>query len=400
MRRLDRPSLDSMPDDSDPPPPAESGELAPDRCPNCGGMLKFSENRPEGLCSSCGIFVEVLRSSPSKPKAPIRPLPSKIKIRTATTRELLVLCHKYGLSRSGKKEDLVDRLLMYVDEQGWQAKVAAAPKKLESAPTEDNASRKQWATFLMNFESELPDEDLEAKEDKPVPEEPATPGTPEPTPEAPAEPEAPSPEPAAEEEPEASPEGMAEPEPRAESSEPVTEEPPVPEPETPAAPEDTVSEIVPSPSEEETMPEPVPEVEPEPTVPEEEAVATAYEAEPVAVEAVAPFVTAPRARAAAAAEEQATPTPSRVPPVKRSRWRRAAYYLGVVYVSIGGAGLILGSILHDLFRVPIVGESYTTFGRLNVDAVILGLIFLGVGLAAIAVGVRRIAARPVSAAGA
>src|SRR2546422_9201696 len=86
MRRLGRPPYESMSDESGPPPPAEPSELVPDRCPNCGGKLKFSENRPEGLCTTCGIFVEVLR--PSEPKPPVRSLPAKVKIRTGTTKEL------------------------------------------------------------------------------------------------------------------------------------------------------------------------------------------------------------------------------------------------------------------------------------------------------------------------
>src|SRR3989441_9540222 len=159
-----------MPHKPGPPPTADPGELAPDSCPNCGGELKFSENRPEGLCPSCGIFVEVLRPSASKPRAPVRPLPPKIKIRTGTVRELQVLCHKYRLPSDGTKADLVARLLFYIDEQGWQAKVREKESKpIESTaapPTEDVASRKQWARFFMDYESELGEEGPEAKDEK------------------------------------------------------------------------------------------------------------------------------------------------------------------------------------------------------------------------------------------
>jgi len=76
------------------------------------------------------------------------------------------------------------------------------------------------------------------------------------------------------------------------------------------------------------------------------------------------------------------------------------YYVGVFYVTIGGAGLVLGSFLHDLFRVPLFGESYTAFGRLNVGAVFIGMVLLGVGFAAMAVGMHRTPMRTRGAAGA
>src|SRR2546426_124612 len=50
MRRLGRPPYESMTDESGPPPPVEPSELAPDRCPNCGGKLKVTANPPGGGC--------------------------------------------------------------------------------------------------------------------------------------------------------------------------------------------------------------------------------------------------------------------------------------------------------------------------------------------------------------
>src|SRR3989442_5086221 len=91
---------------------------------------------------------------------------------------------------------------------------------------------------------------------------------------------------------------------------------------------------------------------------------------------------------------------SRATYIQRSRWRRVVYYVGVFYVTVGGPGLVLGSFLHDLFRVPLFGESYAAFGRLNVGAVLIGMILLGVGFAAMAVGMRRTPMRTRGAAGA
>ncbi len=369
-----------MADDSGPPPPAEPSELSPDRCPNCGGKLKFSENRPEGLCSACGIFVEVLR--PSEPKPPVRPLPPKVKIRTGTTKELQLLCRKYGLPSDGTKVELVERLLFFVDEQGWQAKVREKESKTpESTPTpsEDVASRKQWATFLMNYESELGEEGPGAKDQKPAPAE-----------EPPAEPQA---EPAPEE--------------KATAATAPSEGEPTPaveQPETPRPPEpETVPEELSPPPEAESKPESIPEGEGElPTLPDEIVPADPIaepEFEPLAPEPVtqAPI---PAERSVPLATAHAGPARGRTPSIQRSRWRRVVYYVGVFYVTIGGAGLVLGSFLHDLFRVPLFGESYAAFGRLNVGAVLIGMILLGVGFAAMAVGMRRTPLRMRNAAGA
>ncbi len=342
-----------MGDDPGPPPPGDPAELASDLCPNCGRKLKFSENRPEGLCASCGIFVEVLRPSPSKPRAPVRPVPPKIKIRTATTRELQVLCHKYGLPRDGTKEDLVARLLFYVDEQDWQAKVSAAkPEEPASPPAEDVASRKQWAKFFLNYVAEVEEEDLEAEDEKVAP--------PEPSPETPAEP-------------------------RAETVPVETATAPSPEP----APELKPPEV----STEPTLPAVVQEIVASEPVAEPEVM-------PVAAESVAEVVPVPADRPSPVPTAEAVPARSRTPPVPRSRLRRAAYYAGVFDVAIGGAGLILGSVLHDIFRVPFFGRAYDAFGPLNLGAVLIGLVFLGVGFVAMAVGLRRTATRPRSAAGA
>jgi len=283
----------------------------------------------------------------------------------------VVLCHKYGLPSDGTKEDLVARLLFYVDEQNWQAKVSAAkPEKPASPPTEDVASRKQWAQFFLNYETEVEEEGLEPKDEKEALAEPSTPKAVEPSAETVAEQPAetvpvktaPSPEVA----PESSPPEVP-PEPLL-PEEHAREGPEAPDRESSA---EAVKEAELPPPQAEAMSEPAPEVV------------------PVPFERVSPVPTA-----------EAVPARSRTPPVQRSRLRRAAYYAGVFDVAIGGAGLILGSILHDIFRVPFFGRAYDAFGPLNLGAVFMGVVVLGVGFAAMAVGLRRTATRARSAAGA
>jgi len=392
-----------MADDSSPPPPEDPTELAADLCPNCGGKLKFSENRPEGLCPSCGIFVEILRPSASKPRAPVRPLPPKIKIRTGTARELQVLCHKYGLPSDGTKADLVARLLFYIDEQGWQAKVSAGKaEKPASLPAEDVASRKQWAKFVLNYESELGEDGLDAEDEKPALEQPSPAEGAEPTPETPVAPQAETVpvETVTVRSPEAAP--------KAKPPEPALPQEQARKRPKPSDRDSSTQEIkeaeLPPPPEAEAVPEPTPELDGEiPTVTDEIVPAepvTEPEAEPVATEFDSQAVPVPAARASPVLKGQSVAARSTTPPVPRSRWRRAFYYVGVFYVTLGGAGLILGSFLHDIFRVPLFGGAYDAFGRLNLDAALIGTIFVGVGFAAMAVGLRRISMRTVSAAGA
>ena len=98
--------------------------------------------------------------------------------------------------------------------------------------------------------------------------------------------------------------------------------------------------------------------------------------------------------AAAAAEAEA---PSAV--VKPRRADRVIFYVGATNVVFGGTGLILGSFLHDMFRVPFMGQAYEAFGHLNLTAAFFGAIFLAAGLGAMAFGARRGSRRKERAAG-
>ena len=400
---------------SGPPPSAEPAELERDRCPNCGGKLKFSENRPEGLCSACGIFVEVLRPNEADSQPSIQPLPSKMKIRTATTEELLVLCRKYGLPSDGQKADLVDRLLYFVDDQSWRAKVREKEVKPPPAPSPDDVEgRKRWATFFMNYESELGEEGTDARDEEAAHAQPS-PG------ESPQQPAEPASEPRVEPPPV---EPVSAPPPEETHAAKPPDATPVDTPrEIASEPPETLAEAqIPGPPvEDANVPPPptrddVPEIPPPPpaadqnsapALPEESALVAerTLHAEVIAERVVRPLITEaampaipapqgwdPRVQSARNAHADVL-----APTAQRSRWRRAVYYVGVFYVSIGGAGLILMSYLHDLLRVPLFGQAYDAFGRLNELAFVLGTFLLVVGVAAMAVGMHRIPLRTRSA---
>ena len=79
--------------------------------------------------------------------------------------------------------------------------------------------------------------------------------------------------------------------------------------------------------------------------------------------------------------------------VRPRGWHRVLFYAGSLLVAFGGSGLALGSVLHDVFRVPFFGSAYDAFGNLNVSALVFGAAFLSAGFAAMAVGARA-GARP------
>jgi len=81
----------------------------------------------------------------------------------------------------------------------------------------------------------------------------------------------------------------------------------------------------------------------------------------------------------------------------RSRRDRWLLYAGTMLQAIGGFGLILGSLLHDVFRVPVFGRNYASFGSMNAVFAVVGVILLMAGLAAIGFSLRGGVARPASA---
>ena len=59
---------------------------------------------------------------------------------------------------------------------------------------------------------------------------------------------------------------------------------------------------------------------------------------------------------------------------------RIMFYAGIVLIVLGALGFAIGSYLHDLLHVPIIGEAYTIFGPINVQFALVGVVLFFVGL--------------------
>lgn len=226
-------------------------ELPSDRCPNCGGPLRFEGERSEGHCVACDIYVEILKPLPV---AADRPPLVRAQVLAAKKRELQDLCRAYGLKVSGNKTDVLTRVLRYMDDHG----IDVSPDDAEAV------------------------------------------------------------------------------------------EPEVPEVEAPPASEDGV------------------------------AASEVHKAE-AAIEDIL---------LAVAREPSLAAAPGDVETAARLRHDRRRFYVGVVLSAIGGSGLILGSFLHDVARVPLFGQAYAVFGPLNTVVALVGLIVLLAGLVGIGLGLR------------
>lgn len=73
---------------------------------------------------------------------------------------------------------------------------------------------------------------------------------------------------------------------------------------------------------------------------------------------------------------------------RRLRRDRIMFYVGTTMTSIGGLGLVLGSVLHDTLRVPWFGTAYGVFGPLNATFAIVGGIVLLTGVATLLISLR------------
>jgi hypothetical protein len=83
-------------------------------------------------------------------------------------------------------------------------------------------------------------------------------------------------------------------------------------------------------------------------------------------------------------------TPSKVSEITPSRLARdrALFYLGAVLIVAGGPVLSLGSIAHDRYNIPIIGEAYDAFGWLNTLFMMAGIVVLVIGAVFVAISLR------------
>jgi len=56
------------------------------------------------------------------------------------------------------------------------------------------------------------------------------------------------------------------------------------------------------------------------------------------------------------------------------------FFMGLIFILLGGPGLALGSLLHDVLKIPIIGEAYDAFGWINRIVAAVGLIILILGV--------------------
>jgi len=71
-----------------------------------------------------------------------------------------------------------------------------------------------------------------------------------------------------------------------------------------------------------------------------------------------------------------------------SRLGKVLFLGGLVLVLVGGPGLALGSWLHDVLHIPVIGDAYLTFGWLNRLFAAAGLLVLLVGIVLLILSLR------------
>jgi hypothetical protein len=67
---------------------------------------------------------------------------------------------------------------------------------------------------------------------------------------------------------------------------------------------------------------------------------------------------------------------------------RIIFYLSLVLIVLGGLYFALGSYLHDLLHIPVVGTAFTIFGPVNVLYALVGAAILFLGLVLFFVSLR------------
>ena len=73
---------------------------------------------------------------------------------------------------------------------------------------------------------------------------------------------------------------------------------------------------------------------------------------------------------------------------KPSRVEKLLFFAGVILILAGGPGLALGSWLHDVLKIPVIGDAYEAFGSVNQVFAAGGLIVLLVGIVLLILSIR------------
>ncbi len=435
-----------MPNDVEGPSPPDNAQLPRDRCPNCGRPLEFPEGEAQGLCTACGIYVEILtplpRELPSPPASraddiakrresalfhlnlydmldpsedeqleapkdaeatpapqtaptttPLReelrdektssvasvvpeqgprlrlepthkvaPPPTKpplvaAKIMRANKAALIDLARAHGLVTDGTKAQLRDRLMEERDRLKSDKAVTRREAERSAGETVEWAQEGRAATQTAKIEAapSLPvvAQEVAKPKDQVQASPPSTTGP--------------------------SAEGA-----RGEAAPSLEEKP---------SPADSTVGTGPQPSAQASDTEPpLAELEWDEWTLEEEV--------PVLAPPQSGLRIAPEAPGASDAEQAADEALDVALATSQARLRRdrATFYIGVVCAAVGGIGLGLGSLLHDFFRVPMVGRAYGAFGSLNVVATLLGGLVALIGFVAIGLSLRGGVIRPAAVA--
>jgi hypothetical protein len=75
--------------------------------------------------------------------------------------------------------------------------------------------------------------------------------------------------------------------------------------------------------------------------------------------------------------------------VTAGRREKILFYLSIMLILLGGPGIALGSWLHDILRIPILGDTYDAFGWMNKLFASAGLLVLIVGIILLILSLRR-----------
>lgn len=88
------------------------------------------------------------------------------------------------------------------------------------------------------------------------------------------------------------------------------------------------------------------------------------------------------------AEELLTDSQAMEEEGKPSRIERILFLGGIILVLAGGPGLALGSWLHDVLQIHIIGDAFETFGWVNRLFAAAGLVVLLVGIVLLILSLR------------